>query len=109
MTDVKPCPFCGDAPEWYCDDAHGMRPEGGVIRCGNRDCPVDVSVWGETPDAALDLWNMRAERTCRMENVPASSALQCSNCSSYVATWDMETDCGPIRFCPSCGAKVVSE
>ena len=47
------------------------------------------------------------ERTCQMESVWGTNALQCSECCSYVSTWDAECEIGKINYCPTCGAKVV--
>ena len=47
------------------------------------------------------------ERTCEMESVWGTNALQCSECCSYVSTWDAECEIGKINYCPNCGRRVI--
>lgn len=44
MTDLKPCPFCGNEPDSSRDE---------YIECVNRDCPISFQLFG------IDEWNTR--------------------------------------------------
>ena len=63
--------------------------------CGARG-PMALS-----EDEAVEAWNRRAERTCRM--VDNGCELCCSACDGRI-----EYDYEP-NYCPSCGARVVSK
>ena len=102
MSELLPCPFCGS-------EAHTIEPARYGKSWGVR-CECGAFLGFEYTEAeAIATWNSRAERTCRMKPVYASNALECSECSSYVATWDAECDVCSINYCPNCGAKVVGE
>lgn len=50
--ELKPCPFCGGKAK--------MIPwHGRMASCSNEECPVEPSVWGETPAKAAAFWNRR--------------------------------------------------
>ena len=54
---LKTCPFCGAKPEqqpW-----HGGAPTKVLIGCENENCDVLPSVTGETPEEAVERWNLR--------------------------------------------------
>jgi len=57
MSEMKPCPFCGEAPE--IEPWHGGAPTKKLISCQNEDCEVGPSVTGETEDEAVAYWNTR--------------------------------------------------
>lgn len=120
MDELKPCPFCGDAPEVRVDVKFG----GVSIRCGNRECGVDVEVWGSDEQNAIDIWNTResqpcyadeadhrrckysvnrgwVERTCKQKRLFNLVSRECDG--EYYQWHDEEMP----RYCPSCGAKVV--
>lgn len=133
--ELKPCPFCGKNTA-VLDDAHNLE------ECPNfDDCEeaIDVSCsmhcvvcdaygggcgastgYYPTVSAAIEAWNRRAERTCRMVDCSTHDTCavnrelgngdvmsvefgyrQCSECGAYVF------DCPTVRYCPNCGAKVV--
>ena len=105
MSELKPCPFCGGEARLYPSEA------GFFVGCFNDGCAVNPSsgefvadgVWDEEQkEAAIDAWNTRAERTCRMET--EESCQNWNSCSECGA--DYYTD-QPISYCPNCGAKVV--
>lgn len=122
--ELKPCPFCGgeaDVHYFAHDDSEC------TIMCSNPNCRASVSArsCGSMTTAynrARKLWNRRAERTCRMieclsedtctvhQELPGGGLAgtrygyrQCSECGAFVF------DCPTVRYCPSCGAKVVDE
>lgn len=98
MPKLKPCPFCGDEADWY-----EVRPGYGYVSC--CACDASIGVIDALPKQdAIDAWNTRAERTCRMET--EESCQNWNSCSECDA--DYYTD-QPINYCPNCGAKVVKE
>lgn len=49
--------------------------------------------------------------TCEMKNIPESGYRVCSRCGAFVRR-DAVTSCTeaiPVRYCPNCGARVVSD
>lgn len=63
MSHLLPCPHCGS------DDLYGphLTEYIGDIRCPHwwlecRECPCQMQVDGETPEALIAAWNKRAER-----------------------------------------------
>ena len=67
-------------------------------------------------DALADLIDPKPERTCRMEYDPVHCDYVCTACGEWHNT-GMYDACDaddmillrPYRYCPKCGAKVVSE
>lgn len=54
MSELKPCPFCGEKPDIvYCGP-------GVYVSCCNDDCPCTCEAWGENEDRAEEAWNTRA-------------------------------------------------
>lgn len=91
MTDeLKRCPFCGGEAEMR--EGSSTRP---YVRCKVCGCRTGSSKYRSAVKSA---WNVRAERTCRVEY--PDDARMCSECHYYV---------GPHHlYCPHCGARVVS-
>lgn len=107
MTELKPCPFCGEEAEIH--EPTQLEVEWFVTciyctKCGMQKCTPDGKdhTPEEATEAAIEAWNTRAERTCHVKTLPLSefTEFECSKC------------CGTIRqlsnYCPHCGAKVVS-
>lgn len=123
--ELRPCPLCGgEAEEFTGEDA---APHRWTVECDS--CGAHVG--SDTRHKARAKWNRRAggaceqrrtRRTCRMvdcdshDTCVVNSELgngdvmsmefgykQCSECGAYVF------DCPTVRYCPSCGAKVVDE
>lgn len=106
MSELKPCPFCGgeaeltgfDAPEYW-------------VWCPNCKASTDAHT---CKGGAIEAWNTRAERTCRM-----TDRGECSECGAYIVrAWtevhdfngDMKRiDLRSHNYCPNCGARVVNE
>ena len=135
MSELKPCPFCGGEAigyEWSDDDEiEEGEPHRYDAYCSVKvdhkdDCVLEVGefyCWiASTEEEAAELWNRRAERTCRMVDCGSHDTCvvnrelsngnimsmefgyrQCSECGANVF------DCPAVRYCPNCGAKVVVE
>lgn len=112
-SQLKHCPFCGGdgvslaRAKQVFDNSIGYIP-----LCADCGCTVGSNIDAEftaytdfhTEAEAIDAWNTRAERTCRMET--EESCQNWNSCSECDA--DYYTD-QPINYCPNCGAKVVEE
>lgn len=62
-------------------------------------------------DAMARLADLIDRPTCEMKSIPGSSYRVCSRCGAFVRR-DAVTNCTeaiPVRFCPNCDARVVSE
>ena len=102
---LKPCPFCGgeaDVHYFAHDDSEC------TVMCSNPNCRASVSArsCGSMTTAynrARKLWNRRAERTCHYVYDKGLCGWVCSECGGLEPVGDH------VRYCPNCGAKVVSE
>ena len=118
MSDLKPCPFCGSNA---CVLAHGRLngPTLYKIVCSSKKCRGHDHVgnvgawlengWRESREIAAQIWNRRAERTCRADltetNEPANiNTWECSLCGK-----SFEEAYGSYEYCPHCGARIVDE
>lgn len=119
MSELEHCPFC------ECEASMRLF-YGGKYRVHCNVCDAHSGDTCDTEAEAIEAWNTRAEmayedalilldelglseRTCKMEPVWGTNALQCSECCSYVSTWDAECEIGKINYCSNCGAKVVDK
>ena len=109
MTDLLPCPFCGDEAEDYDSDfGNGIYCTGCGAMVGepiHLDYRVDERITYEQAAAA---WNTRAERTCRITSEEYDDLLDvftthfsCGHSKSGRAEF--------FNYCPNCGARVVTE
>ena len=109
---LKPCPFCGGEARQHAAFARGASDMVGVyVECdGCGAC--SKTAWGEgAQERSAAAWNRRAERTCRIEvdveEVETDLGMMevreywCSECYGRMADDD--------DYCPSCGARVMSE
>lgn len=101
---LKPCPFCGGGgiPIEVFNGAY-------TVRCGKCgvSCP-DGTLYGRYSEAeAIEAWNTRYERTCKMEvfsmHDEGDFTFRCSECGKGYVEYE------PPRYCPHCGARVVEE
>lgn len=113
MSKLKPCPFCGGAPKIVDDNGrHGMvfsvrhqcESTGGRFnRYGSVDRLTIDTGWYDSEQEAIDAWNTRAERTCKVVDY-----------NRYMFSYSVYLSCGHEiseinyfpRYCPKCGAKV---
>lgn len=124
--ELRECAFCehdearviavDEVTDAGCEEATVPLYAASCPYCGARG-PMALS-----EDEAVEAWNRRAERTCRMVDCSTHDTCvvnrelvngdvmsmefgyrQCSECGAYVF------DCPTVRYCPSCGARVIKE
>lgn len=98
------CPFCGG-------EAVKLTSIDGFTSIGCLNCNpfYGVMIQATTEAEAIAAWNSRAERTCECVAEYAESPIdgkkivlhRCSACHELMRPH--------MRYCPNCGAKVVSE
>lgn len=138
MPELKPCPFCGGEAH-VVEGMYSSYQEGYAVRCRHCALTLGASgrlgecyEWSccyETEAEAIEAWNTRAVEVCEVVGFADAEPLpiipertcklykngNCSVCGAYIETithavyemGDMFA-CSP-RYCPNCGAKVVSE
>lgn len=111
MSKLLSCPFCGST---YTQARYMGLPADRGFEQGWRgeccDCGALTRAF-DTQAGAVNFWNTRAERTCRIEE--RNGDWYCSNCGEMVGTCDTASelfiDGNAIElwnYCPSCGARV---
>lgn len=92
---LKPCPFYGAQPE----RVYKSTGQTTHIECPGCKAQFPKSTGENKYD---DEWNSRVERTCKREPVEGVSGV-CSVCGASLPEYM------GWRYCPMCGARVVSE
>lgn len=119
---LKPCPFCGvEASVKYAAIGKGSA-KGYWVSCDNGDCREDIECATyafDTEAEAIEAWNRRVERTCRMERVAWHDTVGdheikrhkfvCSSCGLELEADFTPSLKYPYLYCPKCGAKAVDE
>lgn len=106
---LRPCPFCGGEAKLV----SGTRRDGEYIencafvrceRCGAKTYELHECVTPyEVQKCATELWNERAERTCRVERVSTPYHAGPPRCSACMMPMEPL-----VNYCSYCGARVVS-
>ena len=103
MSDLKPCPFCGEeARLTYSTDNH-RKP---YVTCDTPKCPgCNTYQWHYHTEAeAIEAWNRRAERTAMVwkpaKGRPVYESGICS-CGSVLTVLQRD-----FVYCPHCGSKL---
>ena len=114
---LRSCPFCGGEAHLTSDYSseldhtfwqvwHDCSTNPGPVRhTYGHALGMEISTpWCASEDAAVDLWNRRAERTCRVvsakERGGVGYAPGCSECG-----WQMAGSMWH-SYCPNCGARI---
>ena len=101
MSELKPCPFCGGEAEFETYGGTACSVTCQKCRCGT---PTVSLVDGM---AAVNRWNLRAERTCRM-GAPIDGEYRCGECGHLNReTYRADKGWYPPEYCAHCGARVV--
>ena len=107
MTELLPCPFCNSENINAVDCADKIFSTNSYIEC--KDCHAIIFV--ETYEKVIEIWNTRAERTCK-NLATRKDDFFCSECGCEIVGCMVDNfGCfdNPLRFsyCPNCGAKVM--
>ena len=107
-NELKPCPFCGgEAEAYYVID--------GSFACSCTSCSYASCAGFNTEQEAIEAWNRRAERTCKLVKsfeepgfMKSAMEYECSECGGITnAQIFYESD--EPRYCMMCGARVAKE
>lgn len=104
---LRKCPFCGGEADMV-DEGSECSPDRFWACCPNPSCFVEGTGVYATEEEAAQAWNTRVERTCHDDG---RGVFRCDACGAFVRR-DAVIDCIddiPIRYCPNCGARAVSE
>lgn len=102
---LKPCPFCGG--EAHIKEVVSACSVVYSVGCSDSECMgFETLLCKTTPEEAIAAWNRRAERTCRNAHHVPEFIFKCSECGAKVYP---EGERGvQVRYCPGCGARVVT-
>lgn len=120
---LKPCPFCGGEAELVRNSSGSY-----FVRCTDRQCAARTRLFHENENGARASWNRRAERTCSFPVTKDEEEIARRDASAAPGTFVTQdvplcrkcTSCGNkfkpwaeapkwLRYCPQCGARVVSK
>lgn len=90
MTDLKPCPFCGEMPQY--------ENMGQYYKLECKPCFMVMRAFRKKD--LLEKWNNRAERTCE-DLKEFANLFTCSSCG--VTQYERLNP----NYCPECGARVI--
>ena len=108
-SDLLFCPFCGG--EAHIKEVVSACSVVYTVGCSDSECMgFETLLCKTTPEEAIAAWNRRTERTCR-DISQDDGWLMCSECGAFTAHLGLTDAVSPIpiRYCPNCGARVVSE
>ena len=114
-SELKPCPFCGNEAELrFFNNGSSFSYRVECLNCtamvGRRfeEYSTNRTFWFGIKQEAIDAWNTRAERTCKMipnGETDFAATLACSACGNVESVYAISSD--EFNYCPNCGAKVV--
>lgn len=94
---LRPCPFCGGEARFETYGGTACAVVCQSCHCGTPTMSLDDGM------AAVNRWNLRAERTCRYVYDESMCGWVCSECGGLEPVGDH------VRYCPDCGARVAEE
>ena len=102
-TELLCCPFCGGEAECH---AWWSATISGKYATFCTECGSGTDYYN-TEAEAIEAWNTRAERTCRVVSSRFEVLVDewCFDLSCGHAIWFSDSE--PPRYCHECGAKVV--
>ena len=101
--ELKPCPFCGGEAEFETYGGTACAVTCRKCRCGTPTVSLNDG------ERAVEAWNRRAERTCRM-GAPVDGEYRCGECGHLNReTYRADKGWYPPEYCAHCGARVVEE
>lgn len=108
---LRPCGFCehGEARVIVVDEVTDAGCEEATVPLYAASCPYCGArgPMALSEDEAVEAWNRRAERTCRVVSAKECGGVGyapgCSECG-----WQMAGSMWH-NYCPNCGARVVSK
>ena len=98
---LRPCPFCGGEAEFETYGGTACAVTCRKCRCGTPTVRLNDG------ERAVDAWNRRAERTCRVVRYgePSSTGVprerHCSECGGRLTRFG--------SYCPHCGSRIIKE
>ena len=72
MSELKPCPYCGEKPKRPKDFFGADGENLWSVSCENVHCHVDIGVWHEDEDEAIRMWD-DLPRPLRWTNEPPTA------------------------------------
>ena len=121
--ELKPCPFCGGSEIYAEEYEHHPGAVRWRVFCAGCMAGIDTGTRQSMGQAVQD-WNRRAERTCRVEverrklsQTQTAVVKTCSGCGFEFGvekenTLPFEVTLNvvvPPNDCPHCGARVIEE
>lgn len=112
---LRNCPFCGS--EGKLRVADGILDDFTMFYCycPNGKCIAGGTDWFRSREEAIEAWNTRAERTCKLEKTISKPSTmrnameyECSECGGLTDSQIFDENDLP-RYCVNCGARVVWE
>lgn len=121
---LKPCPFCGGGA--HIKEVVSSCETLYTVGCSDSECMgYETFLCKSTPEEAIEAWNRRAERTCRVvtkeRRFSQTQMLVTESCSACGHVFGSE-EVRPIlpgldetmvldevivpKYCPGCGARV---
>lgn len=131
-TNLLPCPFCGGEAISFSEDAgwdlYGNNEYRAYAGCHNEGCGIGFELYhtgddlfdediDDTPDGitckalelqAVEAWNTRAERTCRVTGSSYDELLDEVYTDLSCGHWTRLSE-REVSYCPKCGAKREDE
>lgn len=117
MSKLRTCPFCdGEVQVVNVSYKH----EQWFVTCDNDRCLAKpFTTEFDSPQKAINAWNTRSERSCRILKTWSDSDFvqdwnyKCSECGAFVPVYERDIATGDVssaaNYCPNCGAKVVEQ